>query len=268
MLPRLYNICEDPDVIIADCWDRDWNIGFRRNLGLEEQEEWNLFLSITHGVSLDDQVDKVVWALEKNKCFTTKSLYRLLTFQGVRCNSSDLIWKANIPLKVKIFLWQMRHDRLQTNACLSRKGNKRSDRCCLCGKVEEVDHIFFNCSYARYAWCVIRDAFGWDRCPTSVSEFWCTWLPAKLTIPKKLGIFCFAGITWALWKCRNKMTIEKKFSSTTDALLSGLSLLQKWCLLLKEPEKEKMARMIPMIIAQLKEVDRKPLEVISDVMEL
>uniref|UniRef100_A0A0A9BZX0 Uncharacterized protein n=1 Tax=Arundo donax TaxID=35708 RepID=A0A0A9BZX0_ARUDO len=46
------------------------------------------------------------------------------------------------------------------------------------------------------------------------------------------------GLAWALWNARNKMAIEKKFpTKPIDVLFSGLSILQKWRVLLKEGEK-------------------------------
>ncbi|GJM98713.1 hypothetical protein PR202_ga15744 [Eleusine coracana subsp. coracana] len=41
------------------------------------------------------------------------------------------------------------------------------------------------------------------------------------------------SLTWAVWKIRNKMAIEKKFPNTTDHIFSGLSYLQKWRTLMR-----------------------------------
>lgn len=66
----------------------------------------------------------------------------------------------------------MMHDRLQTG-----------------GEMENINHIFFTCSLARYAWCIIREEFGWDRSPVSISDFWETWIPHKVKIPGNLAVF-------------------------------------------------------------------------------
>lgn len=80
---------------------------------------------------------------------------------GVRDQLYTLIWKSKIPLKVKLFLWQLFHDKLQAAFSLKKKGWQGSPLCCVCGKPETVNHIFFECTFSQYLWCCIRDAFGW-----------------------------------------------------------------------------------------------------------
>jgi hypothetical protein len=59
------------------------------------------------GVNLSQEPDTVRWCLEKSGVFTTSSLYHALTFLGVPNRWMIGIWTANIPLKIKIFLWQV-----------------------------------------------------------------------------------------------------------------------------------------------------------------
>lgn len=94
-------------------------------------------------VALDNEEDQVIWALEKNNVFSSRSLYHFLTNRGTISKSMNAVWRAKIPLKVKIFLWQMSNDRLQSATCLKERGWKGSDLCTLCKNKELVDHIFF-----------------------------------------------------------------------------------------------------------------------------
>jgi hypothetical protein len=65
----------------------------------------------------------------------------------------------------------------------------------------------------------------------------------NLSLPYELGLFLFAGIAWALWRSRNKMAIEKSFpTSPLDVIWSGIIFVQKWSVLLKEPEQEQIAK--------------------------
>jgi len=51
-------------------------------------------------------------------------------------------------------------------------------------------------------------------------------------------MFVFAGFSWAIWTTRNKMAIEKRSArAPTDVVLT---LLQKWCILLKEVDGERI----------------------------
>ena len=176
------------------------------------------------------------------------------------------MWKSNIPLKIKVFLWQMFIGRLQTGVCLKSKGWKGSNRCALCGGLESVDHVFFQCSLARFAWCIIKDCYGWDCIPASVSDFFEVWVPRNLKLPHKMGLFFFAGLAWSIWNIRNKMTIEKKFPNPTDVLFSGIAFLQKWKVLLKESDAERVKTMTKSLLDAIK--NRSSLEFVSDIVVL
>jgi hypothetical protein len=63
-------------------------------------------------VELNSNLDSVIWALESNKRFSTKYLYRFLTDYGVASKMAGYIWKAKLPLKIKVFLWQIFNNKL------------------------------------------------------------------------------------------------------------------------------------------------------------
>jgi len=123
-----------------------------------------------------------------------------MTHGGVVDHLSKLVWKSKSPLKVRVFLWQMFHDKLPTAVTFERGRWHGSPLCCVCTKPETVNHIFFECVFAQYLWCCVRDAFGWAEFPTSRQDFMTGWMPRRLGVPKRLVIF--AGFTWAIWKNR------------------------------------------------------------------
>lgn len=122
----------------------------------------------------------------------------------------------------------------------------------MCGAVETIDHIFFACPLGSFVWCCIRDTFGWESFPTSTTDFMESWLPDKLGVHKHLAMFIFAGLMWAIWRKRNKMAIEKIFPKTpSEALLYGLSFMQKWELLLKEDDRRKLSEVRRQVLMML-----------------
>ena len=94
-------------------------------------------------VSLSDGRDEVFWALERSQQYSAKSLYNLMTFGGIQDVQMMLIWKCNIPLKVKIFLWMAIHDRIQCGVQLKKKKWSRPEECFSCDRLETSDHILF-----------------------------------------------------------------------------------------------------------------------------
>ena len=116
-------MCAHPQARVADCWDgEDWNITFRRSLTTSEKDCLDRLLAWLRLSPLEVGQDNIVWALENSKSFSTKSLYSFMTNRGVIMKESNSCWKARIPLKIKIFLWQLSNDRLQMAMALKHRG--------------------------------------------------------------------------------------------------------------------------------------------------
>lgn len=99
-----------------------------------------------------------------------KSLYQHLTFGGVIDSRLKKLWSSTIPLKVKIFLWQTYHNRIQTADQLSVRNWKGDVNCILCGVVEDARHVLFQCVLAKFAWACCMEAFDWRRGPDSLDD--------------------------------------------------------------------------------------------------
>jgi hypothetical protein len=52
------------------------------------------------------------------------------------------IWTAKLPLKIKMFLWQVCNGKVQSVEQLA----KGPTECKLCGQVESIEHIFVQCA--------------------------------------------------------------------------------------------------------------------------
>ena len=238
---------------------------------MSEFENWRLLLSLLQNISLNPETkDSVGWALDKKGLYNTKSLYRFLSNGGFPSRMAGHIWKCRIPLKIKFFLWQMFNNKLPVGASLIKRGWRGSGKCSLSDDLETADHIFFRfrCFLARLCWSILKEVFNWGVMPRSIKSLTETWLWGKGPLPKRLIMFTFAGLSWALWTTRNKMAIEHKFSkSPSDIMYLALSYLQKWAVLLKEEDRERMEAVRSAIMNWMKMF--KPNVVpISDVVEI
>ena len=141
---KLFGCCRSKESLVSDCWKQfEWVVSFRRTFGMAETQEWNHLLQELEGIQPTNNPDRVIWKLEKKGHYTTKSMYRFITFGGVIDRRFRKIWKNRMPLKLRVFVWQALHNRLQTGVVLKKMKWKGDDKCPLCNKPETVDHIFF-----------------------------------------------------------------------------------------------------------------------------
>jgi len=110
----------------------------------------------------------------------------------------------------QIFMWQDFITNMQISTALKKGVGVKALLCCVCAKPETVNHILFECGFAQYIWCCIRDAYSLEDFPTSIQDILVQWLPRRLGISRKLS-FVFGRIEtkWQL----------KILSSNADAVI-------------------------------------------------
>jgi hypothetical protein len=129
---------------------KNFILSFRRGLYPRLQNQWQLIQDRAITCALSDESDEVVWALNKNQKFTTKSLYKF--------HESDiwpqlyLVMESEDPLKIKKIVWQ-----ILWNAMLTRDNMKKrkwpSNPCCyFCNQYENCNHLFFSRVTAKIVW--------------------------------------------------------------------------------------------------------------------
>jgi hypothetical protein len=130
---------------------------------------------------------------------------------GVTSRLARKLWKCSIPLKIKVFLWQVFQNRLQTGHQLKERNWKGDDLCALCGAREDVDHLLFKCPLAEFLWAFVSEALAWGSYPRSMSELILDWLPRRFGMSFQMGLACFTWLGWAVWLTRNKICMQKTF---------------------------------------------------------
>ena len=200
---------------------------FRRRLTPELSKQWEDMRAAVNRIHLVERSDRVFWGLNQNGKFTTKSVYNMLEEPLSGCHYR-WIWKAKIPLKIKIFLWQMSQNAILTRQVMRKKKWPGNPCCSFCKQFETVQHLFFNCPVARIVWRSIGVALGIDRCPSNYWQYfvWCNkFLPGK----QKFYTVGLAAVCWAIWLARNRATFEKKQIKTPFEIVFSLcSFLLYW----------------------------------------
>ena len=164
-------------------------------------------------------------------------MYKKLS-QGATVAHFQEVWKARIPLKIRIFSWQLILDRLPSGTQLATRQGPSDGKCALCGQVEDATHIFFKCSMAVFMWSVVRQVLGRTWCPQNFAHFFAL-LSSFSGRTRRLIWLLFLAQAWALWAVRNKLAIEKKtVNHPADIIFKTMIFLQAWIPPLKSQDKE------------------------------
>lgn len=208
----LYSIAVRPDMSIARamCVPPPV-IPFRRELLPIEAASWDSLCTRLGSFNLSACPDVVSWPLASSGRFSVKSLYARLT-KGPTFARSRGVWQVRIPLKIKVFLWQMFRNKLPTSVNIAKRQGPSSGLCVMCAAPEDANHVFFRCHLARFAWSAVREVAGVSWNPNSSADLLACLDPfcgaTKRVLWRSVG-----ALLWALRNIRNKLTIEGVFPS-------------------------------------------------------
>jgi hypothetical protein len=219
----------------------DWELDCRRNLIQEDYEELLELQEALEVIQISEEDDGLIWALEPSGKFSSKSLYRLMVHPGEVDRRMVDLWEIKLPLKIKVFLWMLWHDRVQIGEQLTRRKSKHSEFCKYCGHVETRDHLFFNCNITQMIWVWVRVSLRWYRRPTSMTSFQDMLNAGEVENSKSANFFVLASVAWSVWKTRNDWVFNNRLIKSPKALAyQVLALLQQWKKILKMKDQEVM----------------------------
>jgi hypothetical protein len=133
-------------------------------------------------------------------------MYQAL-IKGPQVPLTDFIWKAPIPLKIKIFTWQLAKERLPSNDQIHLRVGPSNVNCALFGDLENTDHIFSQSILAKFPGSGIRAMFGVNWNPSSHLD-WFSILNTLGTKAKRFIWVFFAAQCWAIWTMRSRFIIK------------------------------------------------------------
>lgn len=76
--PDIFVVSLKQNATLAECWNsvqNSWDLGFRRGLFDREIASWESLIQLLDPVELGEGMDTVLWSLEKDGRFTTKSSF-------------------------------------------------------------------------------------------------------------------------------------------------------------------------------------------------
>jgi hypothetical protein len=146
-------------------------LSFRRWLHEDLQCQFRTLHDIVFRYGINSVKDHPKWDWKKSGLFSVKSTYKFL-YRYDYGHNSKRIWKAKIPLKIKIFLWLVEQNAILTKDSLSKRKWKGNSSCAFCTENETSNHLFFECPTAKYVWSLLAYALGSDCRPSNMNQFW------------------------------------------------------------------------------------------------
>jgi hypothetical protein len=86
-------------------------------------------------------------------------------------DNNKMLWKAKLPLKIKIFMWLIKQGAILTKDNLTRRNWQGDKTCSFCCGDENIEHLFFSCPMAKYIWSLVAMVIGADCRPSSFEQF-------------------------------------------------------------------------------------------------
>ncbi|KAJ3701347.1 hypothetical protein LUZ61_005052 [Rhynchospora tenuis] len=102
-------------------------------------------------ITTDVNSHATLWRWTSSEIYSSSSAYSILVDPGIRSSYYLVLWKLNIPPRVKIFIWLLLQDRLLTQHNLNIQNWPTNDGCPCCpgNALETSLHLFLLCPLAK-----------------------------------------------------------------------------------------------------------------------
>jgi len=187
---------------------------------------WNCIVASLQQVNLTEERDVFVWGLKALGLCTVKSMYAALINNGVRVSRD--IWQTKLPMKIEVFMLYLKRGVILTKDNLVKRNWHGNTCCCFCNFNESIQHLFFDCFYAKFLWRSIHMLFG-IVVPINMTELYQHWSKLGTKKYNSLLLTTAAALLWAIWITRNEVVFDKcRPKSLLQVLFRGTHWLCQW----------------------------------------
>jgi hypothetical protein len=134
------------------------------------------------------------------------------------------IWKMKVPQKVKVFTWFLHREEILIKDNLTKRNWTGSETCCFCDCKECIQHLFFDCPFAKIIWRIIYMTFGLTP-PKNITNLFGNWLkriPKRDLVQIKVEV---RAVIWTMWNTRNGLIFNKP---KTPSFLQVIPMIAHW----------------------------------------
>ncbi|CAL1378184.1 unnamed protein product [Linum trigynum] len=165
--------------------------------------------------------DRLIWHASPDGVFSVKSAYHLAvslekrrgvwksTVSWMDRSSWIRVWEADIPPKLRVFLWQILNRILPTTEALIGKQAPVNPRCPVCwASSETMEHLFLECPVARALWDYSGLAHLGEGLPRHTFPLFFKRLLTLISQPTVIMVV--VAILWRIWRSLNWVVFEGK----------------------------------------------------------
>jgi hypothetical protein len=191
--------------------------------------EWRSYTQtlMEAGIRLLDRPDALLWTGgDQSGTLSAKNVYLALANFYWPLDKTDRyqqLWKADCPVKIKLFCWLLVENRVLVWENLQVHGWEGPSRCYLClQQNESITHLFISCRFVRTVWQIIDPSnlflSTWSgTCVPDCLQRWSRVFTSLFLLPVYL--------LWHVWKSRNSALFDGKTPSTLFVANSILHLV-------------------------------------------
>lgn len=154
---------------------------------------------------------------------------------STRTDFKQIIWKADAPMKCKIFSWLAVLNRCLTADNLAKRGWPHNASCSLCQRApENASHMLASCPFTTELWRRLLSRYG---LPATLAPSATTanllewWEQSRSSVPRdyRRGWSSLVQLVWwTAWKERNARIFDNKFSTVMQVFHCLIEDIDTW----------------------------------------
>lgn len=131
--------------------------------------------------------------------------------QEVKVEWSKMVWERISFPRHRFIVWLTWLGRLRTKDVLAKIGVSTDQKCMMCGDIETIKHLFFECQYSKHCLESVMQWLDWKCDARSLGNLFTGIQKAKCSSIRKRIVFAVLNaVIYNVWRVRNEAVWESK----------------------------------------------------------